>query len=66
MNISQVDEHTATIDELITELRSMVSLRNKMCGAMWYNILNDDAYKIANKLYALEVDQKLIHEILNS
>jgi hypothetical protein len=48
----------------ITELREKVNLRDKTCGAMYRNILNDDACLIANKCLELGGNRSQIEELL--
>jgi hypothetical protein len=64
MNLSQIDIQTKDTDELLKELKSMVNMRNKMGGAMYYNICNDDAHQIANRLVCLGVSFNTVQEIL--
>ncbi len=51
-------------DELLEELRKHVGVRNKMGGAMYWNILNDECCEIANRCAAAGVDRDTIGDIL--
>ncbi len=53
-----------TLEELTEELKSHVVIRDKMCGAMYWNILNDECCKMANKCVAMGGDRNEISQIL--
>lgn len=50
MAVSVIDVEKSTDDELLAELKSLVAMRNRMGGAMYYNMCNDDAHQIAHVL----------------
>ncbi len=54
----------STVEEGMIKLKESVSLRDKMCGAMYYNILNDDCCEIANKLKSLGADRQSVSNVL--
>jgi len=51
-------------EEALTALEKHVKVRNKMCGALWYNVINDECCKIANKCAELGADRNEITKIL--
>ncbi len=51
-------------DNLIKALKDRVSMRNKMCGNLWYNILNDECCQIANRCLELGADKSELDLIL--
>jgi hypothetical protein len=53
-----------TKEELLAELKERVSLRNKMGGALYWNVLNDECCQIANKCLALGADRTEVGQIL--
>lgn len=64
LNVSTVDLSSTDQHLLIEELRSMIKLRNQTCSAMWWNICNDDANSIANRLNSLGLSREAIAEAL--
>lgn len=67
MNISQIDIKTKDADALLKELKSMVAMRNQMGGSMYYNVCNDDAQRIANRLiFGLKVPFNTVQAILEN
>ena len=42
-----------TVEEGMKKLKDAISIRDKMGGALYYNILNDDCYEIAQKLVSI-------------
>lgn len=55
-----------TIEEGIKELQRMVSLRNKMCGSLYWNVHNDSCVDIANDLAEMGADKTEIETILRT
>lgn len=55
-----------TVEEGLKTLEQGVSLRNRMCGALYYNILNDDCIEIALKLATMGADRERVSLLLNS
>lgn len=53
-----------TIEEGIEELKRMVSLRNKMCGSLYWNFHNEKCVEIANELSQMGADKEEIEDIL--
>jgi hypothetical protein len=43
-----------TIEEGEKQLQEAISVRNKMCGDLYYRILDDDCNEIRNKLLSLK------------
>ena len=64
MNYLGMNSQFETIEDGIEKLKAGVSIRNQMGGAMYFNILNDDCCKIANKLLRMGADRKTLGEIL--
>lgn len=60
-----VDKNFKTVEEGIKKLKEAVVIRNKMCGAMYWNMLNDDCIEIAQKLKSMGVEISEINKILN-
>ncbi len=55
-----------TEENCLDALRNEVALRNKMGGALYWNIVNDDCQQIADKcIFKFKKDCDLITEILN-
>lgn len=52
MNYMQDKLQFETYEEGIENLKKAVEIRNKMGGAMYYNIMNDDCCEIANAIAA--------------
>jgi hypothetical protein len=59
------DNKFETKEEGIEKLKETVSIRNKMGGALYWNIVNGDCMKIADELYNMGVPSEEIREILN-
>ncbi|HYE80854.1 MAG TPA: hypothetical protein VEG39_01670 [Clostridia bacterium] len=53
-----------SLDVLMDELKEHVKVRNKMSGALYWNILNDECCSIANKCVNLGGDKQVISHIL--
>jgi len=51
-------------DQALEELKSKVKLRDQMGGALYYNVLNDECCKLANKCVELGCDRNTIESIL--
>jgi hypothetical protein len=47
------------------KLKENITLRNKMGGAMYWNMVNDDCRLIANKCIILGGDSEVIRSIMN-
>lgn len=58
-----LDTEFTTIEEGFEKLKSAVSTRNMMGGAMYYNICEEDCLKIADKLSSVGADKLAIAEI---
>lgn len=63
--MNMLDANFNDIETGLQKLKDAVSLRNKMGGALYYNILNDDCNEIADKLRTLGADPDEIIAILN-
>lgn len=57
---------TETLPERIEELKKAVETRDKMGGAMYWNILNDDCFEMADKLVAQGADKYEIANIIGA
>jgi hypothetical protein len=53
-----------TKEQGIEKLKQAVEIRDKMGGAMYFNMLNDDCCEIANRLTAMGADKKEIGNII--
>jgi hypothetical protein len=62
MNYLSID--FKTLEEGIRALKEAVEIRDKMGGAMYYNILNDDCCSIANKLTSMGANREEVGKIL--
>lgn len=60
-----VNECTDTA-ELWKALESAVHTRNQMGGAMWWNVLNDEACAIGRRLLELGEDRAKIGEVIGA
>lgn len=63
--MNMLDANFDNIETGLQKLKDAVSLRNKMGGALYYNILNDDCNEIASKLRNMGADADEINAILN-
>lgn len=63
--MNMLDANFDNIETGLQKLKDAVSLRNKMGGALYYNILNDDCNEIASKLRNMGADADEIIAILN-
>ena len=61
-----LDIEFSTIDEGKEKLKKAISIRNRMGGAMYYNICNDVCAELANNLLAAGADKKEISTIIGS
>lgn len=52
-----------TIDEGLDNLKKAVSLRDQMGGALYFNVMDGDCLRIADKLVSMGADKKVIAEI---
>ena len=55
---------TSEQETLLGELMDKVSIRDKMGGDMWWNVLNDECCQLANKCAENGCDKNVIKEIL--
>lgn len=60
-----LDIDFTTQEEGIEKLKKAVSIRNQMGGALYWNICNDDCWKLAYKLIAAGSDSKIISEMMD-
>ncbi len=51
-------------ETFLNELKGKVEIRDKMGGALYYNILNDECCQLANKCLSLGCDKNQISEML--
>ncbi|MEE1302260.1 MAG: hypothetical protein UHD64_05690 [Bacteroidales bacterium] len=61
-----IDTTFETKEQGLEKLKETVSIRNKMGGALYWNIVNDVCLEIANKLFAMGVPRSEIQEILDN
>jgi hypothetical protein len=54
------EEQTA----LFEALKKKVNLRDSMCGALYWNVMNDECCKLANKCRDTGIEHTTIAEIL--
>lgn len=63
MNNPQFDFETK--EQGLENLKQVISIRNKMGGALYWNIMNDDCIEIALKLQSMGVSSDEINAIIN-
>lgn len=61
-----LDIEFSSIDEGKEKLRKAIGIRDEMCGAMYYNICNEDCAELANKLLSAGADKMELSEIIGS
>lgn len=61
-----IDTTFETKEQGLEKLKEAVALRNKMGGALYWNIVNDDCMKIANRLWGMGATSSEIQAILNA
>lgn len=61
-----IDTTFETKEQGLEKLKEAVAIRNKMGGALYWNIVNDDCLEIANRLCGMGVASSEIREILNA
>jgi hypothetical protein len=66
MNYLQKNLEFASFEEGLEKLKHAVSIRDKMRGAMYWNILNDDCCEIANAIREKYGRREEIGEILGN
>lgn len=54
-----------TKEQGLEKLKEAVSARNKMGGALYWNIVNADCEEIADKLFSMGMSMSEIQKILN-
>ncbi len=64
MNYTKSLSPTETIEEGITRLKQVVQTRDAMGGAMYFNIMNDDACELANQLLQRGADGTQLADIV--
>lgn len=60
VTMSDKELNQITKEEALSKLKESIELRNKMCGAMWWNILNDECLKIARKCIELGAEREKV------
>ena len=60
-----IDITFETKEQGIEKLKEAVSLRNRMGGALYWNIVNDICLKAAEKLLCMGVEKSELQTILN-
>lgn len=63
--MNMLDKNFETVEDGLKKLEGAVSLRNKMGGALYWNILNDDCLEIARKLTGMGAEYSAVHALLN-
>ena len=61
-----IDTTFETKEQGLEKLKEAVAIRNKMGGALYWNIVNDDCLEIADKLFDIGVTSLEIQQILNA
>ena len=61
-----MDDSFTTIEKGIEELKRAVDLRNSMGGEMYYNMLNEDVLRIADKLIGMGADRSKLEGIMGT
>lgn len=64
MNYLQKNLEFTTVEEGEKQLADAYAIRDKMGGALYYNILTDDCHEIAMKLERLKSEQKEASKIV--
>lgn len=55
---------TLTKESALKDLKEKVSLRDQMCGALYYNILNDECCQLADRCIQLGCNGDEVESIL--
>jgi len=58
-----IDKNYITLEEGIEKFKGAINIRNKMGGALYYNIIDDECLQLADKLVDEGADRKMIAEI---
>lgn len=66
MNYTEPLLETETVEVGIERLKRTVEIRNSMGGAMYFNMMNDDACELANQLSNRGVDRTILSNILGT
>lgn len=61
-----MDDSFTTVEKGIEELERAVNIRNSMGGAMYYNMLNEDVLRIADKLINMGADKPQLESIMGT
>ena len=61
-----IDKSFETIEQGLEKLKDGVEIRNKMGGAMFWNIVNEDCIEMADKLFSMGVEKAELNSILKS
>ena len=64
LSIEQVRK-LETKEELLSELKERIRVRNQMNGALYWNIVNDECMEMAKKCLGLGADRQEIGKIFN-
>lgn len=64
LSIKKEDLDRLSKEGLFEQLKKTVKLRNKMCGAMYWNILNDECCEIANRCLNSGISSSKIESLL--
>ena len=62
--MNMLDKNFETEEDGMKQLEKAVSLRNQMSGALYWNILNDDCYEIAQKLVSIGTERSKVFALL--
>lgn len=62
--MNMLNKDFETVEDGMEKLKEGISIRNKMGGALYYNILNDDCYEIASKLVSIGADRSEVFSLL--
>jgi hypothetical protein len=61
-----IDKSFETKEQGLEKLKKGIEIRNKMGGALYWNIVNDDCIEMAYKLFDMGVEKSEINAIFNS
>lgn len=64
ISVSRESLDKMTAEEALEQLKKTSDMRNRMCGVMYWNILNDECCQIANKCAELGVSKQQIYPLL--
>lgn len=66
MNYTEPLLESETVEIGIERLKQTVQIRDSMGGAMFFNMMNDDACELATQLYRRGVNKSVLSEIVGT